>query len=315
MRYSAALNLTTYIISHKEGDSSIRVLSSILDTTIETARPPQRTNIFLRDPFDIAVILSTLSFEASKFHAARFRRFMWEQINKVDDHLAGLSDSDRRNLSNLTKQLQIISQNADSHLGNADVAIITASAIRTVHGHLHKAIGSPIQIHERAADSINYVIESVQKQKIWFLNYKARKDSTMALVYNLVTQQDAASNIQIAASMKRDSTSMNAIAALTMVFLPGTFTAVRLPTLLSFFFPCFLSIVCLRNGADCTLAADPPRHRNLLRKGKQSPHPRLGPLVAMDCSHSSPHTNRDCVLVDIQETKGQGANWSERQRQ
>jgi len=48
----------------------------------------------------------------------------------------------------------------------------------------------------------------------------------MSLVYNLVTQQDAANNIQIAADMKRDSTSMNAIAALTMVFLPGTFTAV-----------------------------------------------------------------------------------------
>lgn len=66
----------------------------------------------------------------------------------------------------------------------------------------------------------------MQKQKIWFLNYKNRKDSTMALVYNLVTQQDAASNIQIASSMKRDSTSMNAIAAVTMAFLPGTFIAV-----------------------------------------------------------------------------------------
>ena len=66
----------------------------------------------------------------------------------------------------------------------------------------------------------------MKKQKIWFLNYKNRKDSTMALVYNLVTQQDAASNIQLAASMKRDSTSMKAIAALTMAFLPGTFTAV-----------------------------------------------------------------------------------------
>jgi hypothetical protein len=42
----------------------------------------------------------------------------------------------------------------------------------------------------------------------------------MRLVYNLVTQHDAASNIQLAASMKRDSTSMKAIAALTMVFLP-----------------------------------------------------------------------------------------------
>ncbi|KAI9804580.1 MAG: hypothetical protein M1833_006653 [Piccolia ochrophora] len=47
----------------------------------------------------------------------------------------------------------------------------------------------------------------------------------MSLVYNLVTQQDAANNIQIAIGMKHDSTSMNSIAALTMAFLPGTFTA------------------------------------------------------------------------------------------
>ncbi|KAL3473601.1 hypothetical protein BJX99DRAFT_261135 [Aspergillus californicus] len=225
MRYNAALNLTTYVISHKEGDSSVRVLSDILDTAIETARPNKRASIFLSDPFDIAVIFSTLSFEASKFHAGRFRRFMWTQVNKVDDHLAGLGDSDRRQLGDLTKQLQVISQNADSHLGNADVAIITATAIRTVHARLHEAISSPSRVHERAADSVSYVIESMQKQKIWFLNYKNRKDSTMALVYNLVTQQDAASNIQIAASMKRDSTSMNAIAAMTMTFLPGTFIA------------------------------------------------------------------------------------------
>lgn len=46
----------------------------------------------------------------------------------------------------------------------------------------------------------------------------------MSLLYNLVTQQDAANNIQIAHSMKQDSLSMNTIAALTMVFLPGTFT-------------------------------------------------------------------------------------------
>jgi hypothetical protein len=48
------------------------------------------------------------------------------------------------------------------------------------------------------------------------------------LVSILVEQQDAASNILLATSMKRDSTSMSAIAALTMVFLPGTFTAVSI---------------------------------------------------------------------------------------
>jgi hypothetical protein len=220
------LHLTTYIIAHKEGDSSIQALQNIFNLAIGTASAEKKARLLLDDPFDLAVILSTLSFEASKYHAQRFRRFMWTQIDKVDDHLAGLETNDRRRLGELTKELQIISQNADSHLGNADVAIITASAIRTAHARLHEAMGSPPRVFERASDSITYVIESMQKQKIWFLNYKNRKDSTMALVYNLVTQQDAASNIQLAVSMKRDSTSMNAIAALTMVFLPGTFIAV-----------------------------------------------------------------------------------------
>jgi hypothetical protein len=65
----------------------------------------------------------------------------------------------------------------------------------------------------------------MEKQKKLFLNFKNRQGSTMNLVYNLVTQQDAASNMQLAASMKQDNTSVNGIAALTMAFLPGTFTA------------------------------------------------------------------------------------------
>jgi hypothetical protein len=144
----------------------------------------------------------------------------------VDDYLAGLDSSDRAKLGELTKQLQVISQNADSHLGNADVAIITASAIRTVQARFHVAMTSPKFVYQRANDSIEYVIKSMEKQKIWFLNYKNRKDSTMSLVYNLVTQQDAASNIELAYSTKMDTKTMNAIAALTMTFLPGTFTAV-----------------------------------------------------------------------------------------
>lgn len=42
----------------------------------------------------------------------------------------------------------------------------------------------------------------------------------MSVVFNLVIQQDTANSIDT----KRNSTSMNAIAALTMVFLPGAFT-------------------------------------------------------------------------------------------
>jgi hypothetical protein len=216
--------LTTYIISHKEFDTSIATLKSILKVALKVTSPVNKPAVFMDGPFDIHTILSTLSFEASKFHVKRFQRFMWKYINKVEDHLAGLETSDRTKLGDLTKQLQIISSNADSHIANADVAIITAKAIRNAHLRLTSSLpqSNPF-INQRADDSISYIISSVEKQKIWFLNYKQRKDSTMSLVYNLVTQQDASNNMQIAHSMKQDSTSMNAIAALTMVFLPGTF--------------------------------------------------------------------------------------------
>jgi Mg2+ and Co2+ transporter CorA len=42
-------------------------------------------------------------------------------------------------------------------------------------------------------------------------------------VFNLVTQQDSATTTLIARETKADSSSMKTIAALTMVFLPGTF--------------------------------------------------------------------------------------------
>ncbi|KAJ6095934.1 hypothetical protein N7486_006680 [Penicillium sp. IBT 16267x] len=136
MRHDIKHDLTTYIISHKEFDTSINTLQSLLNIALNTASVTQKTGVFLDDPFDIHVILSTLSFEASKYHVKRFQRFMWTHISKVDDHLAGLETSDRAKLGDLTKQLQIISKNADSHIANADVAIITAKAIRDVHHRL-----------------------------------------------------------------------------------------------------------------------------------------------------------------------------------
>jgi hypothetical protein len=129
-------------------------------------------------------------------------------------------------LTELTKSLQIISQQADSHLLNADVAIFTAQGIRDAQSKFHYHVSSPRSHRQPGEDAIAYVIRSMEKQKMLFQNYKSRKDGTMSLVYNLVTQGDAANNIQLSRSMKRDSTSMSAIACLTMLFLPATFTSV-----------------------------------------------------------------------------------------
>jgi hypothetical protein len=220
--------LTTYIITHKTGDTSVHVLRQLLRAGVELFDLERRPSISLTNPFEIAVLLSTLSFEASKHHVARFRRYMWEQVNKVDDHLAGLENSDRSRLTELTKSLQIISQQADSHLLNANIALATARGTRDAQARLHDHLGTPTVFRQAAEDAVKYVIDSMEKQKMLFLNYKSRKDGTMSLVYNLVTQGDAANNIELARSMKRDSTSMSAIAALTMLFLPGTFTSVSL---------------------------------------------------------------------------------------
>jgi len=66
----------------------------------------------------------------------------------------------------------------------------------------------------------------MEKQQMWFQNYKGRKDTVMNLILHFNTQTDALNSIELAADMKKDSTSMSAIAGLTMVFLPGTFIAV-----------------------------------------------------------------------------------------
>ena len=42
----------------------------------------------------------------------------------------------------------------------------------------------------------------------------------------MVTQQDSATNVDISYKMSRDSSSMNAITIVTLIFLPGTFISV-----------------------------------------------------------------------------------------
>ncbi|KAJ5384595.1 hypothetical protein N7517_002506 [Penicillium concentricum] len=224
VRHDITRDLTTYIISHKKFDTSISTLKSILKIALNVTSPVKKPAVFLDDPFDIHTILSTLSFEASKFHVKRFQRFMWTQMNKVEDHLVDLKFSDSAKFGDLSKQLQIMASNADSHIANADVTIIMAKAIQNAHSRLSPLLrqSNPF-MNQRADESISYTISSSEKIKMWFLNYKQRKDSAMLLAHNLAMRQDAINNMQIAHSMKRDSASMNAIAALTMMFLPGTF--------------------------------------------------------------------------------------------
>lgn len=81
--------------------------------------------------------------------------------------------------------------------------------------------------HTASADNLHYVLESLKLECSWLQSYKSRKDTAMGLVFNVVVQLDSLTNVDIGLKMKKDSSSMNTIATLTMLFLPATAVAVR----------------------------------------------------------------------------------------
>ena len=78
MNHNVSEKRTVYVISHKPGDSGIEALKNIINLKVGTQGTVSDRAVF-DSPMDIHILLSRLSFEASKEHKARFRRFMWEQ--------------------------------------------------------------------------------------------------------------------------------------------------------------------------------------------------------------------------------------------
>jgi hypothetical protein len=180
-------------------------------------------NILLDSPLDLHTTICNLNFETSKWHVEKFRRFQWNVVNEVDDHLAGIEQRDRKKLASWLKNIQIMAQSVDSHLANAQVFMYTARGIQEMATRLkvsHKG-----RLRQRTIDMTDHLVTSMEKQHMWFLNYRGRKDVVMNMIFHFNTQEDALNSIELAADMKRDSTSMTSIALLTMMFLPGTFIA------------------------------------------------------------------------------------------
>lgn len=228
MKYDAQRDLTVYIISHKPHDKVVLALQKQLTTFTTHSVQHHMANILLDSPLDLHTTISNLNFETSKWHVEKFRRFQWAVVNEVDDHLAGLEQRDRRKLASWLKNIQIMAQSVDSHLANAQVFLYTARAIQDMASRLQ--VSHKGRLRQRTIDMARHLVVSMEKQHMWFLNYRGRKDVVMNMIFHFNTQEDALNSIELAADMKKDSTSMTSIALLTMMFLPGTFIAVRCPT-------------------------------------------------------------------------------------
>lgn len=227
MKYDAQRDLTVYAIAHKPYDKAIVALRKQLTTLTCHGAQHHVGNILLDSPLDLHATICNLNFETSKWHVEKFRRFQWNVVNEVDDHLAGIEQRDRKKLAVWLKNIQIMAQSVDSHLANAQVFLYTARGIHEMATRL--SVSHKGRLRQRTIDMANHLITSMEKQHMWFLNYRGRKDVVMNMIFHFNTQEDALNSIELASDMKKDSTSMTSIALLTMVFLPGTFIAVGVP--------------------------------------------------------------------------------------
>ncbi|RMY46328.1 hypothetical protein D0865_09352 [Hortaea werneckii] len=115
-------------------------------------------------------------------------------------------------LEAMTVQLHVISQDIDSKTASADMTHMIVRRLESAHQRYRQRRypDNVCTAVEQTADALQYLSESIEAQRRW-------------VVFNLVTQQDAATSATIAREAKADGNSMKVIAALTMVFLPGTF--------------------------------------------------------------------------------------------
>ncbi|MCJ1230832.1 hypothetical protein MMC12_007506, partial [Toensbergia leucococca] len=228
MRYDAAKDLTYYIISAPESEECVQSFKKLLDlVSNEGTGNPLNYSLF-QHPLEAHVLLSRISCDSSKGYINIFRQSMFAQLRIVDE-LSAQETADRKRLAAVTIELQIISKDVNKLISDVDVASRNLAKIQEALTRLDQTCSAtPIILsphHQQLVDTLQYLHSSMDKQNMWLHNYRDRKDIAMSLVFNLVTQQDAANNIEIAKDMRKDSSSMNGIALLTMVFLPGTFTS------------------------------------------------------------------------------------------
>ncbi|KAI4149968.1 MAG: hypothetical protein LQ341_001205 [Variospora aurantia] len=87
-------------------------------------------------------------------------------------------------------------------------------------------------LEESAIETLTYYRSKVRTWIRWVENYRERTKLMMSLLFSIGSQADSRTNLgiadltaRIAFDTQKDSSSMITIAAVTMVFLPGTFVS------------------------------------------------------------------------------------------
>jgi len=242
-KYFSELRLTVYIVAAAPDDDCITFLRSQLNVPSDKPEHADKmTSIATGHPLLLHSSISSIVVGQSYEAVHNVRTTLMTQISQVHHYVTSFDDrassagqketerEGRARLTRITTEFHQVSQRADTGIANCEKAIENSEYILHEYRNLCDRF-SHLPKDAVMESSMKYSLNIWECQKKLLVIYKARKETSMNLVFNLVTQQDSAVNVKIASKALEDSSSMKTIAALTMVFLPGTFVAVSLHTL------------------------------------------------------------------------------------
>ncbi|ERF75606.1 hypothetical protein EPUS_04586 [Endocarpon pusillum Z07020] len=213
--------MTTCLITAASHDQVIEAVQTRLTFAFDASSRLSAARYNAADPLFVPTLISHECFMQSDSSLCDLDKRLNDSIDIVD--AAAETPYDRNIMKSLTFKLHQTSQEADFLIHSADAGIALMDSLRLAQERLVYFGGCrEKQEHSQSINAADYLKNGVEARKRWLLNTKTRKETAMSLVYNLVSQKEAETNMGIAQDTRNDSSSMKVIAALTMVFLPAS---------------------------------------------------------------------------------------------
>ena len=198
--------LSTYFIATSSGEDWISALTEVLKPADSTSSEQQTIlKSVAGSPFSLHAVMSGIAFAHSQEYVKLVRDRLMNQIRKVNDYsehpskkygnLQSLQGNfeERLMLENITKELHLVSQTADTGIANADMAIKIYEEMLDAFTQFQaqENLESHTSAVHSTEDALRYTLKSMQCQRNWLVSYKARKDTAM----NFVSIQGLKTNV------------------------------------------------------------------------------------------------------------------------
>ncbi|WJG37070.1 uncharacterized protein FOBCDRAFT_207941 [Fusarium oxysporum Fo47] len=238
MSYSETTDASIYLIVAPDEDIWFSFIGLIQLGSVPVNNQLVTGHDLAKSPFLIHAMVSNIGLEKAAKHITETQDLLMDQLRRVDKYTESLKMSEKKNrdthdsdsremLSSITRELHYVSQLLDIGLARSRSAVKLSAKLLQSHEQFCHQTGR--ERLGRAASqtqaAIQYIHDSYVCQHSWLEQFKARKETAMQLVFNMVTQGDSAINLRTSYRMSQDSASIYAITVLAMVFVPGNFTA------------------------------------------------------------------------------------------